>query len=73
MNCDKCGESSKTGLSCAIRARRQGYFKQKEIFKEKKIGIISQILLVVSKKGIGRIMDGKIIFSSGRVQCSRSQ
>jgi len=62
----------KKRLPCAIRARRQGYFRQKEIFKKNKIGIISQILLVLSKKGIGKIMDGKIIFSSSWVECSRS-
>jgi hypothetical protein len=43
-------------LSCAIRASRQGYFRQKEIFGKNKIGIISQILLVFSKKGLGKII-----------------
>jgi len=49
-------KTRKKRLSCAIRARRQGYFRQKEIFKKNKIGIISQILLVLSKKGIGKII-----------------
>ena len=53
--------------------RGKAISNKKRFFKQNKIGIISQILLVLSKKGIGRIMDGKIIFSSSRVECSRSE